>query len=99
MIYINNHLTTGEVYKSHRDMFPMLYYTDFSGKSRQIKHIHVELCGGDVYIQTDITDCEQLKRETDRILSDMLETARKKATEARNVIDTIEKVMEVHNNV
>lgn len=94
MIYINSHLEKGKTYNSHRDMFPKLYHTDFDGKPRQMHHITVELSGGDVYVQTDLTDCGQIQRETDRILSNMLAAAEKKAAEAQEVITTIQKVME-----
>ena len=95
MIYVNAQLEKDKVYSSHREMFPKLYYMDFSGKYSQIRHIHVELSGGDVYIQTDITDCNQLKRESDKILSDMLASAQKKLQEAQDIISTVSKVMEV----
>ena len=95
MIYINKHLVSGKTYQSHREMFPKLFYRDFSGKVRQIKHIDVELSGGDVYVQTDLTDCGQIQRETDRILSTMLAAAQKQVAEAQAIITTIQNVMEV----
>lgn len=94
MIYINSHLEKGKTYKSHREMFPKLYYTDFYGKPRQIHHITVELSGGDVYVQTDISDCGQIQREIRRILYTLLADAKKKAAEAQETINTIQKVME-----
>lgn len=93
MIYVNQQLKN-KVYKSHKDMYPKLYYTDFEGKCRQIKHIDIELSGGEVYIQSDITDCGQLQRETEKRLYAMLESAQKKLAEAQEVINTIQKVME-----
>lgn len=95
MLHINSHLESGKTYQSHREMFPKLFYRDFSGKVRQIKHIDVELSGGDVYVQTDLTDCGQIQRETDRILSTMLAAAQKQAAEAQVIITTIQNVMEV----
>ena len=95
MIYINSHLEKETTYQSHREMFPKLYYTDFDGKSRQMRHITVELSGGDVYVQTDLTDFGQIQRETERILRTLLAGAKKKAAEAQETIDTIQKVMEV----
>lgn len=94
MIYINSHLVSGKTYKSHREMFPKLYHIDFDGKSRQLHHITVELSGGDVYVQTDLTDCGQIQRETERILSSLLADAQRKAAQAQETIDTIQKVME-----
>lgn len=95
MIYINKHLVSGKTYQSHWEMFPKLFYRDFSGKVRQIKHIDVELSGGDVYVQTDLTDCGQIQREIDRILSAMLAAAQKQAAAAQAIITTIQNVMEV----
>ena len=95
MIYINSHLEKGKTYQSHWEMFPKLYHTDFDGKPRQMHHITVELSGGDVYVQTDLTDCGQIQRETDRILSTMLAAAQKQAAEAQVIITTIQNVMEV----
>lgn len=93
MLHINSHLESGKTYKSHREMFPKLFYRDFSGKVRQIKHIDVELSGGDVYVQTDLTDCGQIQRETERILHTLLAGAKKKAAEAQETINTIQEVM------
>ena len=93
MIYINSHFEKGKTYQSHQEMFPKLYYTDFDGKPRQIHHITVELSGGNVYVQTDLTDCGQIQREAERILYTLLAGAKKKAAEAQETIDTIQKVM------
>lgn len=93
MIYINSNLEKGKTYNSHREMFPKLYYTDFDGKPRQMRHITVELFGGDVYVQTDLTDCGQIQREIERILRTLLAGAKKKASEAQETINTIKKVM------
>ena len=94
MIYVNSHLEKGKNYNSYQEMFPKLFCIDFDGKSRQMKHISVELSGGNVYVQTDLTDCRQLQRETERILNTLLADAKKKAAEAQQTIDTIRKVME-----
>ena len=94
MLHINSHLESGKTYKSHWEMFPKLYHTDFDGKPRQMHHITVELSGGDVYVQTDLTDCGQIQREIERILHTLLAGAKKKAAEAQETIDTIQKVME-----
>lgn len=93
MLHINSHLESGKTYKSHREMFPKLYHADFDGKPRQLHHIVVELSGGEIYVQTDLTDCGQIQRETERILSSLLADARKKAVQAQETIDTIQKVM------
>lgn len=93
MLHINSHLESGKTYKSHREMFPKLYRTDFDGKPRQMHHIVVELSGGEIYVQTDLTDCGQIQRETERILHTLLAGAKKKAAEAQETIDTIQKVM------
>lgn len=93
MLHINSHLESGKTYKSHREMFPKLYHADFDGKPRQLHHIVVELSGGEIYVQTDLTDCGQIQRETERILSSLLADAQKKAAQAQETIDTIQKVM------
>jgi len=93
MLYINSHLESGKTYKSHREMFPKLYYTDFDGKSRQLHHIVVELSGGEIYVQTDLTDCGQIQRETERILQSLLADAQKKAAQAQEMINAIQEVM------
>lgn len=93
MIYINSHLEKEKTYQSHQEMFPKLYHIDFDGKPRQIHHITVELSGGNVYVQTDLTDCGQIQREAERILYTLLAGAKKKAAEAQETIDTIQKVM------
>lgn len=94
MLHINSHLESGKTYNSHREMFPKLYYTDFDGKSIQMHHIIVELSGGEIYVQTDLTDCGQIQRETERILHTLLAGAKKKAAEAQETIDTIQKVID-----
>lgn len=93
MLHINSHLESGKTYKSHREMFPKLYHADFDGKPRQLHHIVVELSGGEIYVQTDLTDCGQIQRETERILSSLLADAQKKAAQSQETIDTIQKVM------
>ena len=60
---------------------------------KTIHHIVVELSGGEIYVQTDLTDCGQIQRETERILHTLLAGAKKKAAEAQETIDTIQKVM------
>ena len=93
MLHINSHLESGKTYKSHREMFPKLYHIDFDGKPRQMHHITVELSGGEIYVQTDLTDCGQIQRETERILSSLLVDAQRKAAQAQETINTIQEVM------
>ena len=95
MIFVNNQIEKEKVYQSHEEMYPKLYYMDFSGKVKQIKHIDVEISNEDIFIQSDITDCNLLKKETEKILYELLESAQKRMIESQKIITAIAKVLEV----
>ena len=49
--------------KKHEDAYPRLYYTDFDGKTTKIKSVDVRFENGDVIVQTDLTDMEEVIKQ------------------------------------
>ena len=56
MILVNKQLKANKEYKMHREMFPRLYYQNFSGEWSQIRHISIEIINGNIDVQTDLND-------------------------------------------
>ncbi len=94
MIFVNKHIDGKTVYKSDAEMFPKLYYTDFDGKTRKIKDIDIEISNGDILIQTDINNAQEIHDKTVKILSEKLAAAKKRLDESQKIIDAITGVME-----
>lgn len=92
-IYINTHLENNKLYKSHQDAYPKLFYTDFNGKSRQIKHIDICVKDDGVYVQTDLNDVSLIRNEVKNKLNEMLINAEQRIKHDAEIANVIRAVL------
>lgn len=78
----------------YKKAFPRLHYTNFDGITRQIKSIDIDIRGGDVHVQTTITDAAKLAAEMERQLRRIYEQEARRLAEAQAKMAAIEAVME-----
>lgn len=93
MILVNQHLKEDKIYETHREMFPRLYYQDFSGKLEQISHISVKIIDKNIDVQTDLMDEKMIQKYVTEWLEKERGIAEQKLQEAQNTLEIINEVL------
>ena len=92
MILVNQQLKANKEYKTHREMFPRLYYQNFSGEWSQIRHVSIEIINGNIDVQTDLSDAEAVYKYVTEWIEKEKKSQNKKLQEAQNILKIINEV-------
>ena len=93
MILVNQQLKKEKDCKTHREMFPRLYYQNFSGKWELFSHISVKIIDENIDVQTDLNDVEAIHRYVTEWIKKEKAMAEQKLQEAQNILKAINKVL------
>ena len=94
MILVNKQLKANKEYKMHREMFPRLYYQNFSGEWSQIRHISIEIINGNIDVQTDLNDTSVIYKYVTEWIEKEKSIAEQKIHDAQNILKIINEVSE-----
>ena len=92
MILINEQLKTNKEHEMHREMFPRLYYQNFSGEWNRVRHISVEIIDGNIDVQTDLSDKEAIYKYITEWIENEKASQQKKLQEAQIILKILNEV-------
>lgn len=93
MILVNQQLKKDGLPKTHREMFPRLYYQNFSGDWERISNISVKIINEDIDVQTDLNDIELVSEYVTKWLENKKAIAERNLQEAKNTLKIINSVL------